>query len=247
MPYLIRKIDSKLQDKTKLSAAGKLRVGRDAENDIVVDDSAVSAVHAEIEAEDDRFYLTDYNSRNGTFVNRELVISRPLAHGDIITIGAHEFVFAYARDEKRPEAAAAVSHQATMHIDTPDHRCRLARSVAELVEKPAQAKSQGMLEFLNEKRDPVALTRSPVHIGKDGASDIVARGLFVGKTAARIEKRTDGYYLTPVSGKPPRVNYQPVKSDVRLNEFDIIEIGATTLQFYYQTAAAVPGDGQASP
>ena len=247
MPYLIRKIDSKLQDKTKLSAAGKIRLGRDAENDVVLDDSAVSALHAEIEGEDDRFYLTDYNSRNGTFVNRELVISRPLAHGDIISIGTHEFVFAYAKDEKRPEAAEAISHQATMHIDTPDHRSRLARSVADLAEKPEQSKSQGMLDFLNEKRDPMVLARSPVHIGKDGTSDIVARGLFVGKTAARIEKMSDGYYLTPVSGKSPRVNYQPVKSPVRLHEFDIIEVGATALQFYYQTAAASPGDGQASP
>lgn len=236
MPYLIRKIDSKLQDKYKLATNGACRLGRDAENDIVIDDSSVSAVHAEIEPEDGLFYLTDYRSRNGTFVNRELVISRPLDHGDVIAIGDHEFVFAYARDEKRPEVGARTqSHQATMHLDTPDHRSRLAKSVADLAEKTDKTKSQAVVDFLNEKRESMVLAADPVTIGKDRASDIVVRGLFVGKHAARIENKSDGYYLAPVSGKAPRINYRPVKSEVRLNEFDIIEIGGTTLQFHYRT------------
>ena len=54
----------------------------------------------------------------------------------------------------------------------------------------------------------------------------------VGKTAATISKRPNGYYLSYVAGmSKPKVNDKVVKESVELKDFDIIEIGSGKMQF----------------
>ena len=79
---------------------GKTTLGRKPDNDIVIDDELASRVHAEIYCEADTIVITDQESTNGTFVNRER-ITKPhtLAPGDQIRIGQHE-ANVTMRDEK---------------------------------------------------------------------------------------------------------------------------------------------------
>ena len=66
-----------------------LRIGRDAQNDIVVNDAAngVSRFHAEIRPEGGFYTIVDLNSRNGIWVNRQRVPSAVLQLGSPVTIG----------------------------------------------------------------------------------------------------------------------------------------------------------------
>lgn len=67
----------------------RIRIGRYPNNEIVVDHSTVSAYHAEIiERPDGRHEIQDNGSRNGTRVNGDIVTSRVLKEGDLITLGA---------------------------------------------------------------------------------------------------------------------------------------------------------------
>lgn len=72
--------------------AGKNTLGRKSDNDIVIADISASRRHAEIvyDVEQDQLIITDLNSTNGTFVNRERLV-RPirLEDNDVIRIGAH--------------------------------------------------------------------------------------------------------------------------------------------------------------
>jgi len=67
-------------------------LGRDPENTIVLDDVAVSAVHARLSRENGIWWLEDLGSQNGTCLN-EIPLSKPttLANGDIIEIGRSRF------------------------------------------------------------------------------------------------------------------------------------------------------------
>jgi DNA-binding NtrC family response regulator len=47
----------------------RVTIGSDPDNHCVIDDPAVSRVHAQIEVEDQGYLLTDRDSKNGTFVN----------------------------------------------------------------------------------------------------------------------------------------------------------------------------------
>lgn len=50
---------------------GRITIGRDTSNNIVVDDPAVSLVHAEVYPEAGHFFIKDLGSTNGIFVNNE--------------------------------------------------------------------------------------------------------------------------------------------------------------------------------
>ena len=67
-------------------------VGRDVENEVVLDDPATSRHHAQIEFRDGAFVLIDLGSANGTLVNDQRVTERSLSDGDRIKVGQDEMV-----------------------------------------------------------------------------------------------------------------------------------------------------------
>jgi pSer/pThr/pTyr-binding forkhead associated (FHA) protein len=83
------------QGESYLLDSSALRVGRAADNDLVIpDDEYVSARHARFEPRRDGVYVEDAGSTNGTFVNGiRLSEGRRLAPGDAVTIGETELRF----------------------------------------------------------------------------------------------------------------------------------------------------------
>jgi len=63
-------------------------IGRDAGNDVVVNDEAASAKHALLEFADGDWWIEDAGSTNGTMLNGEVVRSRErVQYGDEVAIG----------------------------------------------------------------------------------------------------------------------------------------------------------------
>jgi pSer/pThr/pTyr-binding forkhead associated (FHA) protein len=65
--------------------------GRAAEADVIIPDTKVSRIHAEIKPWDGEFVIKDLKSRNGIFVNGVRVEVAVLKSGDVIRIGPTEF------------------------------------------------------------------------------------------------------------------------------------------------------------
>ena len=79
--------------KFRIKPAGVASLGRDLENEVVLDDPAASRRHAEIEFKEGAYVLTDLGSINGTLVNDHRVTTKQrLAHGDRIVVGQDEIV-----------------------------------------------------------------------------------------------------------------------------------------------------------
>ena len=79
---------------TMFMEAGKpLAIGRAPESDIHLDAPDVSRRHASIIKREQTYLLSDLGSRNGTFVNDQLIQSTELHEGDIIRIGAFLLTF----------------------------------------------------------------------------------------------------------------------------------------------------------
>jgi hypothetical protein len=68
-------------------------IGRDPQNDVVLDDRRVSRKHAEVRLRLGRYTLYDLQSTNGTYVNGRRVAEKVLEDGDKISIGGLEIVF----------------------------------------------------------------------------------------------------------------------------------------------------------
>ena len=65
-------------------------VGRLPDNDIRIDNAAVSGHHSLIINILNDSFLEDLNSTNGTYVNGKLIKKHALQHGDVITVGHHQ-------------------------------------------------------------------------------------------------------------------------------------------------------------
>jgi pSer/pThr/pTyr-binding forkhead associated (FHA) protein len=233
MPKIAYKQKDNSVQEYRLQKNTSMTIGREDDNDIILRHVSVSAHHAEIESDGDLFLLTDRQSRNGTFINRQLVISRPLKHKDVITIGNQTLVFLYDADEKQPENVEEDFIGKTMAIDTKAHRAQLARGVSDMAEKQTKKVTVGVLTYLSGGTGEIVLSKDSIKIGKRSSSDIVVHGLMMGKTAAVISKEEDTYFLRYVEGMTkPKLNYKSVKTKVRLQEYDVIEMGALKLQFH---------------
>ncbi len=236
MPILTLKFQERTLEEYRLKAGGTLTIGRMADNDVAIDNLAVSGYHAKIDAAGESFILTDLQSKNGSFVNDEAVTSRRLAHGDVVTIGKHNLVFAFAEGEARPGQASGDLFQ-TMVMDTDQHRALMERTKRQA--PLTQAPSTAVLSCLKGDQGEVGLSKKLFKIGKSIQCDFQVGGLFVGQTAATISQRPDGYYLSYVEGiAKPKVNGTAVKTTVRLNEFDMIEIGNTKMQLVLKKKGA---------
>jgi len=81
-------------------------IGRGVDNDVVLDDPAVSSHHASIRRTGEDFVLTDLESANGTYVNRERVQVRSLQPGDELQIGDSVLIFRRLTPVRRPAPGA---------------------------------------------------------------------------------------------------------------------------------------------
>ena len=125
MPILTLKFKNQAIKEYRLEYGGNITIGRRRTNDIVIENLAVSGLHAKIDSMDGGFLLTDLQSKNGTFVNEKLVTSHWLKEGETIMIGKHTVVFSYAGNELRPQEATGGMDE-TMVMES-SFRTRMSR------------------------------------------------------------------------------------------------------------------------
>ncbi|WP_205876608.1 ATP-binding cassette domain-containing protein [Mycobacterium camsae] len=85
--------------------AAAARIGRAADNDIVIADVLASRHHAQLSPSPAGAQIRDLNSINGTFVNGIRVGSAILSEGDVVTIGNVDLAFVGGILVRRTEAA----------------------------------------------------------------------------------------------------------------------------------------------
>ena len=95
-----------------------LTLGRDEDNDIVLDDPIVSRRHCRFDFRDGRVYLEDLGSRNPLLVNGLPLRSGVLEPGDEITIGTDRFLLARSGVEERLGSDANAAIDAGASTDT---------------------------------------------------------------------------------------------------------------------------------
>jgi predicted component of type VI protein secretion system len=102
-------------------------IGRLPDNTVLLDNPAVSGHHARIFHDGEYFVVEDLKSKNGTFVNDKVVLTRrSLRDGDVLLVGKHRLVFdeAVLVDDAEPVFETLGD---TVYLDTPEHRAHLAR------------------------------------------------------------------------------------------------------------------------
>src|SRR5713101_5993949 len=82
-----------------------LSVGRKSDNDIVVDNPAISGHHCRILKEGNAYFVEDLESTNGTYVNEKRIQKAGLRHNDVVGVAKHALVFVSEAPAAAPAAA----------------------------------------------------------------------------------------------------------------------------------------------
>jgi pSer/pThr/pTyr-binding forkhead associated (FHA) protein len=101
MARLILSLDNQVLAEYNMSKE-RYTIGRLPDNDVRIDNPAVSGHHSLIINILNDSFLEDLNSTNGTYVNGKLIKKHALQNGDVITIGHHQLRFA---DQEAGDAA----------------------------------------------------------------------------------------------------------------------------------------------
>lgn len=212
-----------------------ITIGRRPENDIPVDNLAVSGRHAQIITILNDSFLEDLNSTNGTYVNGSLIKKHALKHGDIIGIGKHQLKYlneAASDDDGfektmiiRPDAVgmpeATGSHEIGASVD------KIAKQEAKQGAKAPQVGKAAKLQILNGANagKELELTKALTTIGKPGTQ------------VAAITRRPQGYFIIHVEGgsgnQTPIINGKNIGTQATsLKDHDIIEVAGVKMEFF---------------
>jgi len=200
------------------------KIGRAPDNDIVIDNLAVSRVHSVIEENNGAHYIRDCDSLNGTIVNARRVGKTLLSDGDEIRIGKHKLTFRKhgSRQIAVTPSTDRFDQTVIMHTDKqapPVHTNEVSRPRPRLVEK-------------DKTGDRVfEIGDSNLTMGNDDNSDVEIAGLFIAKRHAEISKENGHYVIRHISGhRKLMVGGRPVKERVLKNN-DLIKIGKKEFVF----------------
>jgi len=181
MARLILSLDGQVLAEYNMSKE-RYTIGRLPDNDVRIDNPAVSGHHSLIINILNDSFLEDLNSTNGTYVNGKLIKKHALQHGDVITIGHHQLRFSdqqasepeqdefektmvipagqqNAEQLAAAEKAAAVAAAAEPEPEAaPDHRADLKVDMPDM-EEPAAAEEP---EYVPERTSAPVPPPAPV-------------------------------------------------------------------------------------
>ncbi|TJY62110.1 FHA domain-containing protein [Sinimarinibacterium sp. CAU 1509] len=206
----------------------RVTIGRHPDNDIPLNDKAVSGHHAVVITILQDSFLEDLDSTNGTQVNGKAIAKHPLSDGDLISIGRNTLKY-------EGEAAADDDFEKTMILKPGqlgaafDRHIGAATEAGSIPGSPPPTTARPLLGKLRVTSGPnqgkeLELSKALTTIGKPGVQ------------VAAITRRADGYYIVHVGGESggakPLHNGAPVESTARkLSDGDSVELVGTQMTF----------------
>lgn len=244
MARLILSLDGQVMAEYNMNKE-RYTVGRLPDNDIRIDNAAVSGHHSLVINILNDSFLEDLNSTNGTYVNGKLIKKHALQHGDVVTVGHHQlrFVDTQSSDTEPDEfektmvitpgsavAAVAAKKAAAAAAAAPPPAPKAAATPT-----PVSTSSPPMTRPMPPLGSSSAATSEAAGVALPKAKLQVLSGAFAGRElelnkalttlgrpgvqVAAITRRADGYFIVHVdSGKPgdyPLVNGTAIGEQAR--------------------------------
>jgi len=221
MDKLILKFDDRVI-KEYLITKNLIKIGRESDNDIVVDSAGLSRNHAKIEEIGGNYVLSDLDSTNGTFVNKKKIKQVKLNHSDEIIVGKHLIIFqSEQKEEAKPNMA---DFESTMVLNTKQQK-ELFDLQAKKSSQKHDEKTAKLIVIQSEIRKEYKLTKDETVIGKSPNSDVTLKGFLVPQLAAKIKKEDDSFYIIGYGGWISiNVNGKKVEGNWKLYTNDVIKI-----------------------
>ncbi|TAK50884.1 MAG: FHA domain-containing protein [Gammaproteobacteria bacterium] len=239
MARLILSVDGQVLAEYNMTKE-RYTIGRLPDNDVRIDNAAVSGHHGLVINILNDSFLEDLNSTNGTYVNGKLIKKHALQHGDVITIGHHHLRFV----DSQVESTEQDEFERTMVIgpgQISETQLRAAAASATSAPQPAAPAATAPARA-PEKAAPSRPARLQVLSGQFAGRELELTKTLTtlgrpGVQVAAVSRRADGYSIVHVeSSRPgdyPLVNGQPIGPQARrLADNDVITLAGVKMGFF---------------
>jgi pSer/pThr/pTyr-binding forkhead associated (FHA) protein len=256
MARLILSLDSQVLAEYNMSKE-RYTIGRLPDNDVRIDNPAVSGHHSLIINILNDSFLEDLNSTNGTYVNGKLIKKHALQHGDVITIGHHQLRFADQQTGETEQDEFEKTMVIPAGLQSAEQLAKAERAAA--VAASAQARSRDVRVEM-PRPEPKAHTSTSAGLDAKSARNAlplaklqVLSGAFAGREleltktlttlgrpgvqVAAITRRAEGYFVVHVEsgeqGDYPLVNGQPIGAQAKkLTDNDVLQLAGVKMGFF---------------
>ena len=248
MARLILSLDSQVLAEYNMNKE-RYTIGRLHDNDIRIDNPAVSGHHSLIINILNDSFLEDLNSTNGTYVNGKLIKKHAMQHGDTVTVGHHQLRFV-EDDEAQDE------FEKTMVIQPSARPMEMLRKAEARAEQAAANTSNGAANTntgnmgggsarraLADSQLAIKRARLQVLSGQFAGRELeLVKALTTlgrpGVQVAAITRRADGYFIIHVESALennfPLVNGTAVGPQAhKLSDNDVIELAGVKMGFFH--------------
>ena len=204
----------------------EVRIGRSADNEVRIDNPALSRYHASIEAVAGIHLLKDFGSQNGTFVNGERVQGRAgLNSGDKIQVG--KFTLTFRTERKATVDAAEVTDQASYAV----------AGKTLILRAPVVERSCPWIGYLESAADVFPPPRYVVEkdfflVGSAPASDLpLPKAAGAPERSALLVRSWQGFSVVALAPGVVR-NRAPVQMVANLQDGDTLTFGEAAFVFH---------------
>jgi pSer/pThr/pTyr-binding forkhead associated (FHA) protein len=226
-----------------------ITIGRELDNDIVIDNLGVSRHHCKVEEKPGGVHVaTDMGSNNGTFIRGQRIATFNLNHGDVISIGKYTLTYdnpkqaAEALKEHKPNimdmptmemSAGGKSGEAPKKQEVGPMTLQVDASDMERMQRERSTEVAAYLTFkVGAAPQQVPLQKSFMFIGKHDKADFKADGWRVMPRHAMLVRDAMGYTLVNLSSKKPTYLNDKAVDMQRLKNADVVKVGKFEFTFY---------------
>ena len=233
MARLVLSLDSQVMAEYNMNKE-RYTIGRLPDNDIRIDNPAVSGHHSLIINILNDSFLEDLNSTNGTYVNGKLIKKHALQHGDVVTVGHHQLRFV-EDDEAQDEFEKTMVIQPSAR---PVEKLRTAASADGQVNSLSATGARKALDGAAALKKAKLQVLSGAFAGRElDLNKALTTFGRPGVQVAAITRRADGYFIVHVdSGKEndfPLLNGSPIGATARrLTDNDVIQLAGVKMGFF---------------
>lgn len=230
-PALIQKLvlmsDGLVLKEIALEGKQRLSIGRRQNNDIQIDNFAISGEHAVVTVFGSDVFIEDLDSTNGVTVNGKAIRRHQLKAND--SVGLAKYVLKYVNEVD--QTANAI----TVNKDSLSWDPEAARSAAQSAQ--AEPLSAAELGAINIGTPSIRVIKGA---SKGKGMELIKRQTTLGRPGllvVSIDREDNGYYLTYIEGSErPTINNTPLLVDrKRLQAGDIINVAGSEMEFYFKT------------
>ena len=212
-----------------------LTIGRQPDNDIRIDNPAVSSKHAKVLTILNDSFIEDLDSTNGIYINGNKIAKHALQNGENIIIGNHELKYVSTNTEESGES----EFEKTMIIRPHAEGLQETEGADKHIEKSIGKIASDFASAVTTRNGP-GPARLQLISGTNAGKELQLTKILTtlgkpGVQSAAITRRPTGYFLIAVEtdkdNKMPLVNNTEIGKQQPLADGDVIEVAGIKMSF----------------